>query len=755
MYFKLGLTFLFIITILSLSGIYIYKTNTDKMHEQLENYDRTIVGNMSNSMIKCLNDIHNIFHNIYSINNDLVDNRTEEIDYRAFRMLKDYLSYTVSSYEYVYDIVIYPSSDLSVALTSQGSYSVINVFEKIFHNASYPVSFWLNYEPADKNILILPSSVYENKLLGTRENLIVALSNRKSIYTDYNIVIFIDKDKIFKIPAERKLLDKSAYAVFDSNRNLILSENLTKLKLQDIRYSIDTSRKEMEFELGNSKYYMVFTDLHKYIVVNKFSDRSILSDVKENNMLTITLAAFIGFTISLIAIIILYRPLKRILNHIDLKNSNINVSNPFNVIDREIQSLKDRTLSLTQTLSSLKEADICNNFRKALSGINTTEDDINKVFSSVRDENGKINNYIIVITNLESKNVNNITGISGDRKISPKIKKDFIKLWKSTFNCSISFQFSSKGYTSLVNLEENISNTRLESIMEKFIEDFYHLFDNVKLAIHVSNFYSSPYDIAKAHIEASKSIEFKPVTSKSKVFYYNSIYRPQNPYLTFDILEKYKNHLMTGNKKECVSAFNEIIAKNVNLNLDMFTFKNVCYRLLRTIYQVAPDSIVNQFNRQQNFITLTTRLYSLNSVDDFLDFFDSVIGSFTGFIQNELNFKTMSSREKINYIQEYIRLHYNEDLYLEKLSDMINLSPKYFSNHFKQVAGVNFTEYLNKVRVMHAKELLKDSSLTLNDISHMVGYKSSSAFSINFSKYQGMTPNKYRILTPSCRKDNF
>jgi YesN/AraC family two-component response regulator len=108
----------------------------------------------------------------------------------------------------------------------------------------------------------------------------------------------------------------------------------------------------------------------------------------------------------------------------------------------------------------------------------------------------------------------------------------------------------------------------------------------------------------------------------------------------------------------------------------------------------------------------------------------------------------MGSRKqsKLNreFIIEFINLHYAEDLCLEKMAGMTETSPKYFSNFFKKAIGINFIEYLNKIRIQHAKELLKNSDILISDIGSKVGYANSSTFTSTFKKYCGISPAEYR-----------
>ncbi|MDG0794182.1 AraC family transcriptional regulator [Cohnella ginsengisoli] len=71
-------------------------------------------------------------------------------------------------------------------------------------------------------------------------------------------------------------------------------------------------------------------------------------------------------------------------------------------------------------------------------------------------------------------------------------------------------------------------------------------------------------------------------------------------------------------------------------------------------------------------------------------------------------------------------------------------TPKYFSNYFKKTFGVNYVEYLNKVRLSHARDLLRSTSLSIAEIGEKTGYLNASTFTTTFKKYMGVSPSDYR-----------
>ncbi len=101
-------------------------------------------------------------------------------------------------------------------------------------------------------------------------------------------------------------------------------------------------------------------------------------------------------------------------------------------------------------------------------------------------------------------------------------------------------------------------------------------------------------------------------------------------------------------------------------------------------------------------------------------------------------------KQTMNEALNYMRANYQNKIYLEEVCRIAMMSPTYFSYVFKQITGRTFTEYLNYLRIMEAKQLLGSSSKTVSGISYEVGFNDPAYFDRVFKKEVGMSPGKYR-----------
>ena len=95
--------------------------------------------------------------------------------------------------------------------------------------------------------------------------------------------------------------------------------------------------------------------------------------------------------------------------------------------------------------------------------------------------------------------------------------------------------------------------------------------------------------------------------------------------------------------------------------------------------------------------------------------------------------------------RDYMGAHYqDEDISLNAVASTVNISPNHFSTIFSQEMGITFVEYLTKLRMDAARELLLKTDLRTSEIGYQVGYKDPHYFSFLFKKTHGITPKAFR-----------
>ncbi len=98
----------------------------------------------------------------------------------------------------------------------------------------------------------------------------------------------------------------------------------------------------------------------------------------------------------------------------------------------------------------------------------------------------------------------------------------------------------------------------------------------------------------------------------------------------------------------------------------------------------------------------------------------------------------------VEHAKNYVNEHFANELSLDEISREVNISPYYFSKLFKEESGVNYIEYVTKIRMEHAKKLLQNPENSIKYVCAEVGYSDPNYFSRIFKKWIGKTPSEYR-----------
>lgn len=104
----------------------------------------------------------------------------------------------------------------------------------------------------------------------------------------------------------------------------------------------------------------------------------------------------------------------------------------------------------------------------------------------------------------------------------------------------------------------------------------------------------------------------------------------------------------------------------------------------------------------------------------------------------------------ITRAKEFIRQNQAEPLSLGLVAKAVNTSTFYFCKLFKKATGLNFTDYVSRVRMEKAKNLLLNPNLRISEIAYEVGFQSLTHFNRVFKKIIGQSPTEYRSQLKSA-----
>jgi AraC-like DNA-binding protein len=119
-------------------------------------------------------------------------------------------------------------------------------------------------------------------------------------------------------------------------------------------------------------------------------------------------------------------------------------------------------------------------------------------------------------------------------------------------------------------------------------------------------------------------------------------------------------------------------------------------------------------------------------------------------------FENASSQNRAEPVEvwktrKFIEEHSGEELSLRRVAKAVNIHPNYLSEKFKQVTGINFVEYVARIRFEKACRLLHDGDMRISDIAFAAGFQSLSQFNRVFKRLSGKSPTQFRTAKPVVR----
>lgn len=170
------------------------------------------------------------------------------------------------------------------------------------------------------------------------------------------------------------------------------------------------------------------------------------------------------------------------------------------------------------------------------------------------------------------------------------------------------------------------------------------------------------------------------------------------------------------------------------------------FEKLNSITGVKSEELKNAVN--------TVEIIEESMLLEYTEIVDIVSDIISKTVTNETKLQRKSISTKPSYrstnhwlienIQNYILAYYNKDLQLSQLAKLYFVNPQYLCRLFKKETGLNFSDYVNSIRINESKHLLTATKYNIVDISIQVGYSNVTYFNRLFKRYTGYTPNEYR-----------
>lgn len=198
------------------------------------------------------------------------------------------------------------------------------------------------------------------------------------------------------------------------------------------------------------------------------------------------------------------------------------------------------------------------------------------------------------------------------------------------------------------------------------------------------------------------------------------------------------SHIIVYKQHECESLLNRLFTSLVKTSSDLKTIKNFLAGILIYVIQEFKKDYSGYdipFKTSAEIIKMVENATHLAEITDF------ILQESKRMIQSISDF---SGDGILEAVLGFINHHYDQDLKLKTLAQKFGYNSSYLGQIFSQKYGVSFNDYLHKVRIEKAMELLLYGDYKIYEIANLVGYANVDYFHIKFREHAGTTPAKYR-----------
>gem|GEM_PF-959933 len=289
---------------------------------------------------------------------------------------------------------------------------------------------------------------------------------------------------------------------------------------------------------------------------------------------------------------------------------------------------------------------------------------------------------------------------------------------------------------------------RVFDISEEILESL-KIIIRRKCTIYIGNSFNSLSELANTY-KALKQMEERRFYLHDGTILNKGFKTPQyrdNVDIRNKFLNDYRNTIEAFEVNLVNASIRTFVEQSLHFKINMGEVKNT--------FQRAFDIMIVVIEKYGYDYCQISRIPYTEIVNDAADIFilaDTLADlSYKAIELSKKNTDFIASAE-IKKVIQYINIHLSDNLTLDSMSSLANMNSSYFSRYFKIKTGEKFVDYLTRVRVEKAKNLLQDTYMSLDEILLKVGHVNKGYFIKVFKKITGMSPSEYRR---SMKNDHF
>lgn len=262
----------------------------------------------------------------------------------------------------------------------------------------------------------------------------------------------------------------------------------------------------------------------------------------------------------------------------------------------------------------------------------------------------------------------------------------------------------------------------------------------------ISKEITTPENIEYALVEAEELMESKFYHQSCHVFY-DGMKNDNESIIQIDddtLMKQMKQDVKMKDVNGLRAHFERFCNKYSKTDFSQVYIKFLFSNLLKTFYENLSGIDEKELNNEVDI------LYRANNFSSVKEIVEKNIDR----LESAFAINPQMIHREIEIVKQYIYDHYNEEIGVEQLADMVFMAPSYLSSVFKKETGLNLSKFIKTYRMEKAKDMLENTMIKIVDISTACGYPNVSYFCSSFREYFGVSPQKFRETGEDNQNEN-
>lgn len=744
-------SYVLILLIPIIVSVFIYFRSEQAIRTEIDNANMALLKQVQQDMDTKMTDVERMYNSI-SFDDDiksLLDAKspispTNELD--LLRIIKDKLPMYTTTNKFVSQFYIY-FKNIDCVLTANAKYDLHTAYE-VFHSDS-----GISYE----NWYTAMRGVNDRNTISELAKGIIYLSSifKDSQDSSATFVVKLDRDMVENTVKNMQWYKNSNFLVIDEMNGVILSSSGQDM-LDDLKFELfQKNSGSFTKKIAGKKYVMAYISSAimnwKYVLV-------VPEDILFKKAVTIMNIAILGLIASLmfgsgLAYLFSrknYNPVWELTNLFKGDGREVH-PNEYEYIKHAITTTLNEKEQIEKKLMSNRDIIFSNFLVKLLRGRVGISNQIDEFLNSyhitlVSDKFAviliKIEDYSGMFANDEYGNKEerlHIVHLAISNISEELIEKDnlgFVTEIDDMIACIINLRDSVSGGVK-PETAESIA-IRINRLVREYLL--------VETTVTVSNIHTFITGISQCYQETLDAMEYKIVFGAGEVIKFADI-KPSDGEYYYSVEEEIQliNCIKVGdyNKaKELISHIINEICENNNPSIEIA--RCLMFDLMGTMLKAINAVEGNTGNKGLlwNQLSPEKTLMGCETIIQMNVAMESMLQKVCDYIEIQKKSHNLALKDEVkNYIEE----NYSDaNMSVALIAEHFKKNPTYLSRFFKEHIGEGLLDYINKVRIMKAKQLLKETQMNINEVSQQTGFINSAALIRVFKKYEGITPGQFK-----------